>query len=110
MGIVTDSKAPAEKKNPDENNVYKIHKLFLSADEDTVVRKKYEAGGLSYKEAKEMLLDAILSHMKPMREKYEYYQAHPKEVEAILEKGAEKARVKTVTTIGDVREIVGLTK
>lgn len=110
MGIVTDSKVPAEKKNPDENNVYKIHKLFLSADEDTVVRKKYEAGGLSYKEAKEMLLDTILSFVHPLREKYEYYQAHPKEVESILSRGAEKARIKTVTTMDEVRGIVGLDK
>jgi tryptophanyl-tRNA synthetase len=108
MGIVTDSKAPEEKKNPDENNIYKLHKLFLSEDEDRELRKKYEVGGLSYKEAKEMLLEAILSHIQPMREKYEYYQAHPQEVESILAKGTEKARVKAVTTMSDVRGIVGL--
>lgn len=108
MGIVTDSKKPEEKKNPDENNIYTLHKLFLSANENAALRKRYEQGGLSYREAKEMLLEAILDFVSPLREKYEYYQKHPKEVEAILAKGAEKARIKAVTTMEEVRGIVGL--
>jgi tryptophanyl-tRNA synthetase len=29
-GIVTDSARPEDKKNPDNNNIYKIHKLFIT--------------------------------------------------------------------------------
>lgn len=108
MGIVTDSKTPDEKKDPDTNNIYNIHKLFLSKDEDTKLRAKYQDGGLSYKDAKEGLLHAILHFVTPMREKYEHYQAHPAEVEAILEEGGRKAKAKAGETMRAVRSAVGL--
>lgn len=107
MGIVTDSAAPEDKKNPDENNIYKIHKLFLTADEDKVVRARYEEGGLGYKEAKEMLYDAILSFISPKREKYNHYQANPEEVHKILDEGAAQARVKAKAMMTEVRQVSG---
>jgi tryptophanyl-tRNA synthetase len=110
MSIVTDSARPEEVKNPDENNIYQIHKLFLSSEEDTALRAKFENGGYSYKEAKDNLLAAILDFTAPMREKYEYYQNNPTEVEEILQKGAEKAREKARETMSRVREQTGLGK
>lgn len=109
MGVVTDSKTPDEKKNPDENNIYNIHKLFLNEDENKALRARYEQGGLSYKEAKDMLYDAILKHLAPYREKYAYYQDHKDEVYKILEEGGNKARTRAQITMKDVREKVGLT-
>jgi tryptophanyl-tRNA synthetase len=108
MSIVTDSARPEESKNPDENNIYQIHKLFLSREEDKVLRAKFESGGYGYKEAKDNLLAAILDFTAPMREKYEYYQTHRDEVEDILQKGAEKAREKARETMRKVREQTGL--
>lgn len=108
MGIVTDSKTPDEKKDPDTNNVYNIHKLFLSKDEDVKLRAKYQDGGLSYKDAKEGLLYAILHFITPMREKYNHYQANPTEVAAILEEGGKRAKTKAAETMSKVRGAVGL--
>ncbi len=110
MKIVTDSALPEDKKNPDENNIYKIHKLFLNKKEDEALRAKYEDGGLSYKEAKEMLAEKICEFMKPYREKYEYYQSHEDEVYEILEKGGKSARAKAQETMKQVRVQVGLEK
>jgi tryptophanyl-tRNA synthetase len=110
MSIVTDSARPEESKNPDENNIYQIHKLFLSPAEDAELRAKFQNGGYGYKEAKEALLAAILDFTAPMREKYEYYRAHPSEVEAILQKGAQKARIKARETMTAVKKQTGLGK
>ncbi|MEN9852346.1 MAG: hypothetical protein RI996_289 [Candidatus Parcubacteria bacterium] len=110
MSIVTDSARPEESKNPDENNIYQIHKLFLTPEEDKVLRARFTDGGYGYKEAKESLLAAILDFTAPMREKYEYYRAHPSEVEAILAKGAEQARAKAQETMTKVRAQTGLGK
>ena len=110
MGVVSDSKTPDEKKNPDENNIYNIHKLFLDEEENRAVREKYEQGGLSYKEAKEMLYSAIFTYLAPYREKYAYYQDHKDEVYRILEEGGKKARAKAQITMQNVREKVGLSK
>jgi tryptophanyl-tRNA synthetase len=47
-------------KNPDECNVYNLCKLFLTPDEDAALRKRYLAGGLSYKDAKDYLFEKIM--------------------------------------------------
>jgi tryptophanyl-tRNA synthetase len=108
MGIVTDSARPEDKKNPDENSVYKIHTLFLNEEEGRVLRARYEEGGLSYKEAKESLLADLLRYIGPMREKYDYYQTHQEEVYAILEEGKRKANEKAERMMREVRGVVGL--
>jgi tryptophanyl-tRNA synthetase len=108
MGVVTDSSRPEDKKSPDSNNIYRIHKLFLNEEEDKALRARYEEGGLSYKEAKEALLASILTFIAPMREKYEYYQSNPAEVEAILEEGGKKARAKADEMMKRIRQVVGL--
>lgn len=108
MSIVTDSKTPEENKNPDEVNIYKIHKLFLNEEKDKEIRKKYEDGGLSYKEAKEMLLTDIVNFISPFRKNYEYYQSHRDEVYEILKEGGERARKKAKEMMKDVKGKVGL--
>lgn len=108
MKIVSDSKAPEEKKNPDDYVLYTIHKLFLNPQEDTALRTRYEEGGLSYKEAKDMLIETICTFMKPYREKYEYYQAHGDEVRMILDEGGARARARAEETMKEVRKMVGL--
>ncbi len=108
MAVVTDSKLPEEPKDPDTNNIYNIHKLFLSPEEDTALRERYEKGGLSYKDAKEGLLASIIDFVAPMRERYEHYQANPAEVETILADGARRAGERGGRAIGEVRRIVGL--
>lgn len=108
MGIVTDSAAPADKKNPDENNIYQIHKLFLNVEQDKELRKKFEGGGYGYKQAKDELLETILKFTAPMREKYEHYRSNKEEVEQILHRGAEKAKKKARETMLQVKQQTGL--
>jgi tryptophanyl-tRNA synthetase len=110
MSIVTDSARPEEPKSPDENNIYQIHKLFLTGEEDQALRAKFENGGYGYKDAKEALLQAILDFTAPMREKYEYYQANPKEVERILDQGAQKARARAQATMKKIKQQTGLSQ
>lgn len=108
MGVVTDSARPEDKKNPDENNVYKIHKLFLNEEEDKALRARFEEGGYGYKDAKEALLTSVLTFIGPMREKYDYYQNNPDEVHTILKSGGDKARMQAEVMMKNVKEIVGL--
>lgn len=57
-------------KNPDECNVYQIIKLFLSHEEDVLLRKKYLAGWLSFKEVKDILYEKLLLLIKPIQDHY----------------------------------------
>lgn len=112
MTIVTDSARPDESKNPDENNIYQIHKLFLTKEEDKNIRERYKESSpekpFGYKEAKELCADAVVHFVSPMREKYDYYKAHPEEVEGILRRGAEQARGEARKTLDAVRKATGL--
>lgn len=108
MSIVTDSARPEDKKNPDEQAVYQIHKLFLNEEEDRALRSRFEDGGYGYKEAKEKCAEAIIAYVSPMREKYEYYQSHKDEVYAILAEGKRRAHLRADEMMEKVRTITGL--
>ena len=108
MSIVTDSARPEDKKDPDTNNIYSIHKLFLSKAEDSVLRDRFINGGYSYKDAKEALATSIIDFILPMRESYEHYQSHPDEVYEILRVGGEMARAVARETMARVRHDTGL--
>jgi tryptophanyl-tRNA synthetase len=59
-----------EVKNPDECNVYNLCKLFLTPEEDEALRKRYLAGWLSYKDAKDYLFEKIMWLLEPIQKKY----------------------------------------
>ena len=70
MQIPTDALPVEAPKNPDACNVYNIYKLFLSPAEDTVLRERYTAWGLSYKQVKTELVDVISAFVTPFQERY----------------------------------------
>lgn len=108
MSIVTDSATPDEKKNPDENNIYNIHKLFLTTNEDTELRAKFENGGYGYKQAKDDLLATILKWREEKKKVYDELIANPEKIKTILEEGGKVARVKAEAKMLEIRKITGL--
>jgi tryptophanyl-tRNA synthetase len=108
MSIVTDSKSSDEKKDPDTNNIYNIHKLFLTSTEDAALRRKFEDGGYGYKEAKESLLSTIMKWREGKKEKFDQLTADEERLKQILEDGGKKARAFAQETMKRVREQVGL--
>lgn len=108
MGIVTDSKVPSDSKNPEQCNIFAIHKLFLKGEDLENLRKRYIDGGLGYKESKDMLYEEIISFIKPMREKREYFENHIDEVKNILIEGAKKAKNNITGKMKIIRDKVGV--
>ncbi len=108
MSIVTDSKSPNEAKNPDECNIFNLHKLFLKEDDINILRKRYEEGTIGYKESKEMLFLEILDLVKPMRERRDYYAKNIKKVKNILKYGAKKANKIAKNKIEVVKNKIGV--
>lgn len=108
MSIVTDSASPGEKKNPDENNIYNIHKLFLSKEENSKLRERFEAGGYGYKDAKESLLVTIMEWRKGKVETFNDLVANPEKIQIILEQGKIKAKKKAEEAMSQVRKVIGL--
>ena len=108
MSIVTDSKEPEDKKNPDDVVVYQIYKLVASEEKVLEMKSGLEAGGLGNGDAKKMLLDAILEMITPMRSRREEFESNPELVDKILKEGSTKARQVAETKMKIVKEKAGL--
>lgn len=108
MGIVTDSKEPSEPKNPEECNVFALHKLITPEPQLSEIRKGYLEGGLGYGDSKKILLENYLAFIAPMREKRKYYEENPGIVRQILDEGRQKIQAVVRAKMKEVREKVGL--
>ncbi len=103
--IVTDSTAPDEPKSTD-SFIFKLYELFATEEESNEMKSKFEKG-ISWGEAKKILFEKANEYISPMREKYNYYMAHPEIVKEILNSGAKKARPIAKETIARVRKAIG---
>ena len=108
MKIVTDSNAPEEPKDPAKCNIFALHELFVSPEELATLRQRYEAGGIGYKESKEILIASMTKFIAPLRERRQAIAADPTKVLEILKQGAEKARALAEKKIGEVKMKTGL--
>lgn len=100
--ISTDTKTVEEPKNPDECNVYNITKLFLTPEEDKELRNKYEAGGLSYKYAKEYLFEKMKETLNPIKENFN--NISDDEISKIMKEHSKKANEIAEKKIKEVYE------
>ena len=107
MGIVTDSLAPGEPKNPDGSNIFSIYRAFANADETAAMRQAF-ADGISWGEAKRRLFERIDTELAPMRDKYNALIARPGEIEDILHVGAARARALAKPLLEKLRHAAGL--
>jgi tryptophanyl-tRNA synthetase len=112
MSIVTDSLKSADKKDPETNNVYNIHKHFLNKEEDEMLRNKFLNASLEapygHAESKKDLIETILKFREGKYEKYLELMNDKEKLKEILEMGAKNARLVADKTIKEVRNIVGL--
>ena len=97
-----------EPKEPEGNTIYELYKLFASKDDADQMAKDFKKGGMGYGDAKKKLLTLIQETFKPFKEKREHLANHPKKVETILAKGAEKVHTVSHQTMQKVREATGL--
>lgn len=107
MRIVTNSQAPEEPKDPDSCNIFEIYKAFASSDEISELAARYRAG-IGWGEAKKILFHKINDEIAPFRARYHELMANPKELEEILQLGAEKARRDSRKRLEKVRKAVGI--
>ena len=107
MGIQTDSTALEDPKDPDTCTVFTLYSLLAPASSIQELRARYQAGGMGYGHAKQLLFDLILDRFSEEREKYDYFHQHPEEVYIALAKGAEKARKVAQEVLLRVRDRVG---
>ena len=107
MSIVTDSKSPEDKKDPEGDNIFALHKLF-SVEQLPDLEKRYREGGIGYKESKDLLAENIISFVTPMRQRRDDLLNDKEKIMKILKNGGEIVRSDAKDKMIEIRKKVGL--
>jgi tryptophanyl-tRNA synthetase len=108
MSIPTDSKGVDEPKDIETNHIFNIHKLLLNEAEKEALALRYTNGGLGYKEAKEGLIEALESFIKPLRERRAMFANDLDTVFDILKEGGKRASMRAEKKLNEIRKAVGV--
>ncbi|MDR2160135.1 MAG: tryptophan--tRNA ligase [Treponema sp.] len=108
MRIVTNSQGVEEPKDPETSQIFLLYKLFASAEEQAALARRYREGGMGWGEAKEELFRVMNRELRPLRERFEAIMADPAGLDAILARGAEKARPIAAATVRRFRKAAGI--
>jgi tryptophanyl-tRNA synthetase len=107
MGIVSDSKALEDPKDPETDNTFKLFALLGDNLQVETMRQNYMKGGFGYGHAKTALLELILDKYKEPRKIYDHLMAHPDLLEKELAVGEAKASKMAIEKLKLVREVLG---
>jgi len=108
MKIVSDSKGLDEPKDPTTCNIFALYKLFASEAQRAEMEANYRGGNYGYGHAKKALVAIFEENFAPFRAKRAELQANPDYVEAVLRKGADRARAMATLTLDKARRAVGV--
>ncbi len=108
MKIVTDSTPMEDPKDPDTCNVYALYRLFADDEQDQIMRRRYQEGGLGYGHAKQALFERYWEYFRPLRERRKALSKDPEFVQGVLRDGAARARACAAATLAEVRKAIGL--
>ncbi len=109
--IVTDSREPAEAKEPDSVNAYGVLSLFLTREERVEWEDRLRAGGVGYGDLKKALMEKMDARFGEARAVYRDLMTTPageERLEAILARGAARARPVAQATLWRCLEAVGM--
>jgi tryptophanyl-tRNA synthetase len=106
--IVTDSRAPNERGDPEQCNVFAMFRHVGTADEVEEVAARYREGGIGYREVKDRLYETLEHTFRDARARYDELIGDESHLDAVLADGAERARARARPTMASVREAVGL--
>ncbi len=89
--------------DPDVCNVFSFHQLYTNADTVASINRDCRRAQIGCVDCKKIMARNLSEALSPIREKRAYYEAHPKEVELIIENGNRKARTVAAQTMMEVR-------
>ncbi len=108
MRIVTDSTPVDQPKDPNKCILFSLYKLVANKKDIDYIKNLYLNGGLSYKDMKNWLFEAMSHYFFPFKKKKEELEKNKDYVYNVLKEGAQKAREIANETLKDVRKSVGI--
>ena len=107
--IVTNSLEPGEPKDINGCNVFNLYSHFSTTTEQNDFASEY-ADGSSWGDAKNKLFESINKELSPIRETYNKLSQDKGLVNDLLDTGASKVRPLAAEMLGEIRELVGISK
>jgi tryptophanyl-tRNA synthetase len=108
MKVKSDSTPLETPKEPDGALVFELYKLIATPEQTAQLAAKLRAGNYGWGHAKQELFEVLDAQVAPMRERYVELRSEPAKLDAILDAGAEKARVIARRTMERVRGAIGI--
>lgn len=108
MSIQTDSTPLEDPKDPDNDNVFALIKLFADKETQGEIADKYKAGGYGYGHAKKELLTLFKNYFGEALEKRKELEKNLDYVHDVLTEGSKKARERAETVMQPIREATGI--
>ncbi|MFO0715043.1 MAG: tryptophan--tRNA ligase [Sandaracinus sp.] len=108
MSIVTGSETLEEPKKADGTPVFEIYRQLATPEQSAELAAKLAAGHFGWGHAKDALYEVIEGTFAPARARFATLRADPAELDRILARGAERARVVAQGTLERVRSRTGI--
>ena len=105
--VKTNLLEPGEPKDPEHSTVFQLWCAFADQPGIEAMRRAF-AEGIAWGEAKQRLFERINDELSPARAHYQRLMAEPSHIEAVLNKGAQRARVHSRPFMDQVRHAVGI--
>ena len=106
--IKTDSTPLEDPKDPDTSSLYAMYSQIADDDPRADLRRRMLAGGIGWGHVKEELFQVLDTHLEAPRDRYAELMADRAGLDAILEAGAERARMRAREVVGNVRRAIGI--
>jgi tryptophanyl-tRNA synthetase len=107
MGIATDSTPLQEPKDPESCTVFALYRMVADQSSVENMRKQYESGGFGYGHAKQALFEALLDKFSIARTQFDKLMEEPKQMDQVLQQGAQKAQEIAQEVLSRVRSRLG---
>ena len=94
--------------NPDICNVFAFHSLYSDQASVSTIAEECRSAKIGCVECKKIMAESLIKALAPIRDKNQYFTAHPEIVDEIIATGDKKARTVAESTLGQVREAIKL--
>ncbi len=94
--------------DPDKCPVWQFHEVYSDESTRNWVKEGCRSAGIGCLECKQPVIDAVVTELRPIKEKARQFEENPSSVRAIIAEGTEKARDVAKETLDDVRQAMGL--
>lgn len=108
MRITTDSRPMEDPKEPEDDHLFQLYRLFATAGDVEEMAAKYRRGGFGYGEVKKAVAEASETYFSEARARRDELAANLDYVHETLRDGAARAREVAANVLGRAQRACGL--